>query len=905
MSISRDISLSWIRKAVSLLMVFFILNAYVAREAWAVMGENPAFIRSTQSPSLADTYSQLDAGTFNIPYHLGQVRDSHTGDSDLFVIHIQDAHCNRFAQRTVSDVITYLKSEYGVRTINLEGGVGEYDLDVFRSITGEALRRKVAGHFVEKGELNGAEYYAVTDPGEVRLWGVEDRQLYMRNLLVYRDSLAYGDKAAGYLDYLRGALNRIKTEIYPSSLLRLDMAYKAYKTGNMDFREYLSFLIESADKSGLDLDRYKNLQSLALSMRLEEKVDFHAASGERDRLMGRLRDILSRNESRELVSMAVRYKAKRIPGREFYEYLMSRAFQAGFSENNYPALSTYIDYIEAFGSVERDRISSEIKGLESALREPLFTEPAQRRLDRLSRDLVLLRNFLNISITPADYRYYLENSRSMDVANYTNFIETYSSGNAAAAGMPADIDLLDEYRERIARFYEYSFRRDKAFLDNMRFAETTDGNRAALLITGGFHTENLCEMFRNRGISYVSIIPRFRMASGYECPYFDLLAGQVSEARRMLSSILSGKAALQIASFFTPLGEEFWGAGYVKAAKISVLLDDMITGGKRVLITDDAGKALEVDGRIMEFGEGETVPVRLSELMRRAGVEQAVPAGGEQAVAPERTDESGAGRGTTEWLKRYTRGLPSWFRDLIAAPLVEEGVYRGIPLVFISLAAVLLSGGMDWGLITISMAVLQMTAGALFVSDHSPGKGGSASSLKRFFIPSVIALMNAVILPFMVSGPGYFMLAAVLVHAMANSAGFIVDEVTGIAGRDKADPGEEEDIPVVESAPLTEVDMEALRDKSVPAEIQLRQKKWRALFPPRKAAYNQIRARKADFRGTSMTIPKIISGAGVHGGSDLRLEEVLGSGGFGMVFKATGVKGPMKNREAAVKVLHP
>jgi serine/threonine protein kinase len=893
-----------IEKAISVLMVIFTLNLYVMRDAWAVMGADPGFGKPADNGAAGDI-CPLEVRTFDLPYHLGQVRDSHAGSSEFFVIHIQDAHCNRFAQKKVAEIIAYLKSEYGVKTINLEGGEGEYDLDIFRSVPEGPLRKKVAEHFLEIGELNGAEYYAVTDPGEARLWGVENRELYMRNLRVYRDSFEYRDRAAGYLEYLRNALNGVKADIYGPRLLKLDMAYNAYKSGNMEFREYITFLIERADESGLHLERYENLRELALSMRLESEVDFDAASAERDRLMNGLKDILSRNESRELVSKAAGYRTKRIPRHEFYGYLMEKAAQAGLREKTYPALATYIDYIKAFGSVRRDRISSELRALESDLRKPLFTNVAQRRLDRLSRDLVLLRNFFNISITRADYRYFLENKSDMDVSRYTDFIEEHPGAVVASADIPADIELLDGYRDRIARFFEYSFSRDKAFLDNMRFAGMPDGRRAAVLVTGGFHTENLCEMFREEGISYVSMIPRFTMEPGYECPYFDLLAGRVSGSRRMLSSILGGNAALQVASLFTPLGEGFWGAGYVRAAKISVVIDGMVTGGKRVSITDGSGRVLEVNGRKLVFGEGEDVHIRLSELMKRAGVERGATAAGERAVDPGKPDASGIGRGTTEWLKRYTRGLPLWFRDLIVAPLVEEGVYRGVALGFVSAAALLLTGGMDWRLVAVSMAVLQWTAGGLFISDHSPGEDASAYFPKSFLIPSLIAVINAVILPFLVSGPGQFMLTAVLVHAMANSIGIMVDELTGTAGREKAGGKEDEDIPGVESAPLTEVDMEALRDSSVPAGIQLRQEKWRAVFPLRKAVHNHLMAREEDFRGAAMTIPRIILGTGEPGGSDLRIEEPLGRGGFGLVFKATGVKGPMKNREAAVKVLHP
>ena len=182
-----------------------------------------------------DRFAKLDVDTFSIPIHLGEVKYSFKGKSNKIVIHIQDAHCNSFAQYKISGIIDYLSNEYGISMVNLEGGIGEYNLKSFTSIAGDEIRREVAEHFVEKGQINGAEFYAITNPGNVTLWGIEDKDLYMKNLSVYRDSLKYKEKVGAYLKGLSHILNNLKRFIYSSELLEIDLEYCSYKEGTKEF----------------------------------------------------------------------------------------------------------------------------------------------------------------------------------------------------------------------------------------------------------------------------------------------------------------------------------------------------------------------------------------------------------------------------------------------------------------------------------------------------------------------------------------------------------------------------------------------------------------------------------------------------------------------------------------------
>jgi hypothetical protein len=493
-------------------------------------------------------YSLLDVDTFTIPPHLGEVRFSHRGDSSRIVVHVQDAHCNYFAQTKIADIIDYLNKEYGIYMLNIEGGAGDYDLSAFTSISGSEIRREVAEYFVKRGEVNGAELYAINNPDDVFLWGIEDKDLYLKNLKVYRDSLAYKSEVDEHIKSLRHIFNNLKRHIFPDELLKIDMAYNSYKAGNMDFKKYLDFIISTAKGRGLSVKKYPNVYLISQAMEQESGVDFKRANAERSVLVDKIKGILSRNEMEELISKTVEFRTKRLSIKDFYNYLLRKARECGLDTSDYPALSSYIVYVSLFEAVDPFYVMEELDMLEAEIKEPLYRKESERVLDGLSRNLALMGNIFELLLTKNDFAYYRDNREMFRIRNFLGFIEREAPAFGITARPARGVWALDKYLDEITEFYKISFERDEAFIRNMRFAAAGEGKEAALIMTGGFHSENLSELFRREGYSYVSIMPKFTSEEDYDNPYFAILAGQTADIQQMLRSALAESAILQIVS---------------------------------------------------------------------------------------------------------------------------------------------------------------------------------------------------------------------------------------------------------------------------------------------------------------------------------------------------------------------
>ena len=567
------------KRIISLMLVFLFSVCFVLTDAWAVVDIGRVPYEVSSSSAGEAQYAHLDINTFSIPAHLGEIQYSFKGDSEKTVVHIQDAHCNSYAQHKISDLIDYLNKEYGISVINLEGGVGDYDLKAFTSITGREIRREVADYFVKKGEVSGAEFYAINNPDMVKLWGVENKELYLANLKVYRVYLRYKEEVDKYLKELTHILNNLKRHIYPSELLKIDMAYNAYKSGNMDLKEYLGFIVEKAREEGVRVKKFFNLYLLVQVMEQEDELDFKKATTERNMLVDDLKETMSRNEMRDLVAKSIDFKTKKISQKAFYEYLLTKARELGIKMDRFPQLSGYIVYVATYDAIDLAGVMKEMEEIEAEIKEPLFDNDTQRRLDRLSHDLALLKNIFAITLTRNDYMYYADNKGSFAVNNFVKFIEKEAPKYRISARPGKGIEKLDEHRDEIDNFYEYSFKRDEFFLENLRFGDVSGGREGAVLMTGGFHTENLCELLKDNGISYVSVVPKFTCEEGYESPYFQLLAGEVSGLEQTLRSALVRASMMAIASKLNSLGKDVWGGRDIDAFRMAVIVLGKLRAG--------------------------------------------------------------------------------------------------------------------------------------------------------------------------------------------------------------------------------------------------------------------------------------------------------------------------------------
>jgi len=585
-------TLSLSKGFIILLTVLFSFNALggdmLIGEVWAARSSSGLTSVGLESIGSPSPLKNLSASTFTLPQELGYIQESAEAlNSGKTVIHIQDAHCNYAAQKSITKILDYLTTEYGIRAVNCEGAAESYDLSPFTAISGKDVREKTADFFVKEGVVSAAEYYAVNNPQKVNLWGVEDPNLYLKNLKVYRDSLSYKDVVDRYLRSIGHILDNLKRHIYSDELLELDKYYTGYKDGKIAFKEYLLYLISMARKRMIDIRSFSNIYLLSQTLGEEEKINFKRANNEKDDVVDKLKKSLSRNELEELMTMVGKLKTERISQSDFYAYLVKKALSVKLDISGYTELQKYIMYISLYGAIDRTKITKEIDTLEDRIKTSLYENETQRELGVLSKNLSITKNIFNISLTRDDYIYYEEHKETFAVASYVSFIDKTAPLYKISVSLDKNIGSLDGYRERIEKFYEYSLERDRAFIKNIKF---TDHDRpSSIIITGGFHAENLRELFKNENVSYVSIMPKFNNEKGYESPYMKRLSGQRTAVENVIDTAIPAVLNLQVVEILSArLALKVEGEAGLAKFRLAVAIMSAIMQGKEFVLKINA-----------------------------------------------------------------------------------------------------------------------------------------------------------------------------------------------------------------------------------------------------------------------------------------------------------------------------
>ncbi|MFA6079305.1 MAG: GNAT family N-acetyltransferase [Candidatus Omnitrophota bacterium] len=593
----------------------FLFNVVAYDLAWASK-------ISTVNPSASPALNKLNVDTFTLPLYLGRIKIREKGDPDTVVLHIQDAHCNYAAQAAISRIIDHLTRHYDISAINLEGGAKDYDLSIFTRIRDKKIRAAVSDDFLKEGLVSGAEYFVINNPEKATLWGVEDADLYVENLNIYRAFLKHKSVVDAHLNDLNLALNSLKMNIFSEKLLELDGRYTQYKAGSLDLKDYLSYLLDAAKSQGVDIKEFRNIYLLRASLAEEEKVDFDRANNERDVLVGLLQRTLSNSETEELILKTLEFKTEKISWEAFYSYLVKKAGSVNVDMSPYGELQKYITYISLYGQADKVKVIEEMDALEVKLKGLMYKNDDERELDLLSKNLSITKNLFNISLTKEDFKYYRKNEDSFRMSRYISFIGKRSVRIKKTILLGDSIKVLDLFRDDMAKFYECSLKRDQAFIKNIRYTEGK--NKTALLVTGGFHTDNLSELFKGKNISYISIMPNYRNDKEIDCRYFDLLSGEMAGLEKRLYSVMSGgsveAASISIAPILSRLiAMRVWGPDVINAFQAAVYLDSLLHSGISIRLYPPGLNETDDDVVIIGDEKGEVIDMTTEELSVLSG----------------------------------------------------------------------------------------------------------------------------------------------------------------------------------------------------------------------------------------------------------------------------------------------
>ncbi|MEI8345740.1 MAG: hypothetical protein WCG06_06685, partial [Candidatus Omnitrophota bacterium] len=420
-----------------------------------------------------------------------------------FIIHIQDAHSNLSGQQNLANTLDNIMSKYGVSLVLVEGGASDGTLTQIRKIVPREACQRTAKRLLMQGRIAGEEYLNLTNDQPMTILGVENLLLYAQSLKSYGALAGKREEILQYLSSITRAIEKLKARTYPKELLNYEKQKQNEKGGESNF----SRLIHLAHLQSIDLKEFPGVQKLSALQEREKKIDFNAANLEQAVLCVEISQKGGKIDQRQYLKKASGAKNSKSSQFAYFQNTFKIAIQNNIPLEKYPNLMLYRDYLEAFLALDLDQILEELSKVEDKVYVSWLESKSTRTIRSIDRYVGLLSTAYRIQMSTRDYELFQANEPDFATVSYLAFINKELTEYGYFDLVPYQ-NLLEEGKKALLSFYESVSRRDLAFVDNAAKAMEAQKQKAAVLITGGYHTSHLKQLVLQKGYSWAVLTPK-------------------------------------------------------------------------------------------------------------------------------------------------------------------------------------------------------------------------------------------------------------------------------------------------------------------------------------------------------------------------------------------------------------
>ncbi|MCK5534136.1 hypothetical protein KAI68_03390, partial [bacterium] len=553
---------SWIKIVAGLTLSFFIAT-FLPNYAYAQVSMLPQAIPS----DMALKEVMINPEKLKVPTSFGKIVDTHCGKGDKLLIYIQDLHTNYEVQTNIYSILENLTETYDLKIVATEGTQGEIDTSLLSTFPLKKVKKEVVEFFMRKGEITGPECLSIMGQKPPILYGVEKKELYLKNLGLYKSSLDSRKKLRESLISLDKIIKVLQQQIYSPEILGLVEKVSLYQKNEISVVDFVGYLQERAKDTKINIEkRFKNLAILIKLIHLRQKLNSgKSLQIETMAIVSRLYAVMNVTEIRGLTRRSQESKDLE----SYYLYLENLAKKYKVDLKYYfPYLASYFEYMELSRGLNSVKLVEEQIKLVDELINFWCRNKEEREIIHLSKVIETMKKFIDIKMTGWDIEYYLKNKKFFDRDRIINFLkkEIKKYRKEPSSDTPPDalpmilgrydlnkLNDIPDFKEVLTTSEEYyatAVGRNKFLLENSLKKMEAEENSVIALVTGGFHTPGITKLAKEKGLSYVVVSPNvtqavdskryFALLEGKETPYKDLLLEQ-SELLLALASKFIGK----------------------------------------------------------------------------------------------------------------------------------------------------------------------------------------------------------------------------------------------------------------------------------------------------------------------------------------------------------------------------
>jgi len=500
----------------------------------------------TEIKSYDAYHEKLDNTSIDIPYDVANTQEALANGGDEVIINIQDAHASLAAQYSIAKLLDSLVANYDLEFIAIEGGSGYIDTSLLKTFPDKKVRDKAANILMEEGHMSAGEFFAVThDESEIDLYGVEDDALYNANVESFRAVAGDRIERVDNINKLLKELENIERKVSSNELYTFSENCARHRDGEFSFSDHWKYIENLAENKKIKFNPEPELAKLVEAIRLEKTIDFSKANTERKRLIDSLSDIIGKAELEALVKKSLDFKENRISQATFHTYIIDLAAKHNIPADGYTNLIAFAEYVDIYESVDIVKLYRQMANLEKTVKEKLYRTGEEREFYALKRMLELAKKLYSLELTNDECADIESGYKDFTPARYASFIKDASSKYSLAISGDYDLSEVFNSIDEALNFYRDAEARNSAILANTVKRMRSSGKRVAALITGGYHTQGLTELMRQKKLSYLVVIPKFE--DKRERPYIAILTNRKKPYEKVLET---GKYQLAIEAIF-------------------------------------------------------------------------------------------------------------------------------------------------------------------------------------------------------------------------------------------------------------------------------------------------------------------------------------------------------------------
>ncbi|KJJ83816.1 hypothetical protein OMAG_002319 [Candidatus Omnitrophus magneticus] len=328
----------WVKVVAVIVAGLFLYQDIV----WAGGEEVLSKAFSPQAAGLGAPLAQVERANRNIdiPYNMATKGEVFSGKDDRMIFHIQDAHASLSAQYSIVELLDNLSQNYNLDLIALEGASGYIDTSILKTFPDEKIKKGTAEYLMKEGRLGATEFFSVTREKNIPLYGIENNELYQKNVQDFCVVVETRAKKLEMIDKLLGQLKSLEEKIYSEELAGFNKTAWDHKEKKITFSKYWENVHSFISKYNVDITKYIEVTRLIGLIEDEKRIDFNKANTERQELVAVLNAKMNKTDLEELVKKSVEFKEEKISASGFHLYLAILA--------HLPLFETQVGYFTGF-----------------------------------------------------------------------------------------------------------------------------------------------------------------------------------------------------------------------------------------------------------------------------------------------------------------------------------------------------------------------------------------------------------------------------------------------------------------------------------------------------------------------------------------------------------------------------